>query len=62
MIHYDADHNLHCMITGRKDFMMMKNTEQNRKFLYFFKKVSAYCDKLIVIKHTVTSSRFIYYL
>eukprot|EP00112_Aurelia_sp_Birch-Aquarium-sp1_P001864 Seg1202.12 transcript_id=Seg1202.12/GoldUCD/mRNA.D3Y31 product="Lysine-specific demethylase 8" protein_id=Seg1202.12/GoldUCD/D3Y31 len=25
VIHYDADHNLHCMIAGRKDFMMIEN-------------------------------------
>jgi len=25
VIHYDADHNLHCMIAGRKDFMMIQN-------------------------------------
>lgn len=22
-LHYDADHNMHCMITGRKDFIMV---------------------------------------
>ena len=23
MIHFDADHNIHCVVTGRKDFMMI---------------------------------------
>ena len=40
VIHYDADHNLHCMIVGRKDLIMVKNTEQNRKWLYMSSKVS----------------------
>eukprot|EP00794_Sanderia_malayensis_P012097 gene12097-13347_t len=33
VIHYDADHNLHCMIAGRKDFMMIKNKYSEK--LYF---------------------------
>ena len=40
VIHYDADHNLHCMIVGRKDLIMVKNTLQNRKWLYMSSKVS----------------------
>lgn len=34
VIHYDADHNLHCLVSGRKDFIMIE-----RKYaedLYFF--------------------------
>lgn len=23
MIHFDADHNIHCLVAGRKDFMMV---------------------------------------
>ena len=23
MIHFDADHNIHCLVAGRKDFMMI---------------------------------------
>ena len=42
VIHYDADHNLHCMITGRKDLIMVKNTQQNRKWLYMSAKVRFY--------------------
>eukprot|EP00794_Sanderia_malayensis_P012073 gene12073-13317_t len=38
VIHYDADHNLHCMIAGRKDLIMVRNTPQNRKWLYMSKK------------------------
>ena len=39
VIHYDADHNLHCMIAGRKDLIMVQNTQQNRKWLYMSAKV-----------------------
>lgn len=41
VIHYDADHNLHCMIAGRKDLIMVKNTQQNRKWLYMSAKVGS---------------------
>lgn len=37
VIHYDADHNLHCLVSGRKDFIMIE-----RKYaedLYFFEMV-----------------------
>ena len=37
VIHYDADHNLHCMIAGRKDFMMIEN--KYSEDLYFGPKV-----------------------
>ena len=37
VIHYDADHNLHCMIAGRKDFMMVEN--KYSEDLYFGPKV-----------------------
>jgi len=37
VIHYDADHNLHCLVSGRKDFIMIE-----RKYaedFYFFEMV-----------------------
>ena len=37
MIHYDADENLHCIINGSKDFMMVKN--KYKQFLPLFEKV-----------------------
>ena len=37
MIHYDADENLHCIINGSKDFMMIKN--KYKQFLPLFEKV-----------------------
>ena len=37
VIHYDADENLHCIINGSKDFMMMKN--KYKHFLPSFEKV-----------------------
>ena len=29
-LHYDADHNLHCMITGRKDVIMVDSKYKGR--------------------------------
>ena len=40
VIHYDADHNLHCMIAGRKDFMMIEN--KYSEDLYFGPKVCSH--------------------
>ena len=40
VIHYDADHNLHCMIAGRKDFMMIQN--KYSEDLYFGPKVCSF--------------------
>ena len=40
VVHYDADHNLHCMLAGRKDFMMMNNNVTTKRNLYFKGKVS----------------------
>ena len=37
VIHYDADHNLHCLVAGRKDFIMIE--EKYYGDLYFFEKV-----------------------
>lgn len=36
VIHYDADHNLHCLVAGRKDFIMIE--EKYYGDLYFFEK------------------------
>ena len=38
VIHYDADHNLHCLVTGRKDFIMMEKKYYTD--LYFLEKVN----------------------
>ena len=38
VIHYDADHNIHCLVAGRKDFMMMDKAE-NVENLYMVDKV-----------------------
>jgi len=37
VIHYDADHNLHCLVAGRKDFIMIEKKYYND--LYFLEKV-----------------------
>ena len=37
VIHYDADHNLHCLVAGRKDFIMIEKQYYND--LYFLEKV-----------------------
>ena len=37
VIHYDADHNLHCLVAGRKDFIMIE--KQYYSDLYFLEKV-----------------------
>lgn len=37
VIHYDADHNIHCLIAGRKDFMMI-NKKGNEGYLYMVEK------------------------
>ena len=44
VIHYDADHNLHCLIVGRKDFIMIDKEQYEN--LYFNKKV-----RLIIWTH-----------
>lgn len=36
VIHYDADHNLHCLVAGRKDFIMMEKKYYTD--LYFLEK------------------------
>lgn len=38
VVHYDADHNLHCMIDGRKDFIMINNNLTTKTNLYFKRK------------------------
>ena len=38
VIHYDADHNLHCLVAGRKDFIMIER--KHYKDLYFIEKVN----------------------
>lgn len=38
VIHFDADHNLHCLVAGRKDFIMIER--KYYKDLYFLEKVS----------------------
>ena len=47
VIHYDADHNLHCLVAGRKDFMMIE--KQYYKDLYFLEKVSSVCKRNIFV-------------
>ena len=37
VIHYDADHNLHCLVAGRKDFIMIE--KKYYEDLYFLEKV-----------------------
>ena len=37
VIHYDADHNLHCLVSGRKDFIMIER--KHAEDLYFFEMV-----------------------
>ena len=37
VIHYDADENLHCIINGSKDFMMIHN--KFKEYLPIFQKV-----------------------
>lgn len=37
VIHYDADHNLHCLVAGHKDFIMIEKKYYND--LYFLEKV-----------------------
>lgn len=36
-LHYDADHNLHCLITGRKDFIMYDPKHMDRFDMKVFK-------------------------
>lgn len=38
VVHYDADHNLHCMLDGRKDFIMINNNITTQTNLYFKRK------------------------
>ena len=38
VVHYDADHNLHCVLAGRKDFMMINNNITTKTNLYYKKK------------------------
>jgi len=38
VIHYDADHNLHCLLAGRKDFIMINNNLTTQTNLYFKRK------------------------
>lgn len=35
VVHYDADHNVHCVIDGRKDFIMINNNFTTKTNLYF---------------------------
>lgn len=38
VVHYDADHNLHCLLDGRKDFIMINNNITTQTNLYFKRK------------------------
>lgn len=38
VVHYDADHNFHCVIDGRKDFIMIPNNLATKTNLYFKQK------------------------
>lgn len=40
VVHYDADHNFHCIIDGRKDFIMIPNNLATKTNLYFKQKVN----------------------
>ena len=42
VVHYDADHNLHCLLSGRKDFIMISNNITTQTNLYFKRKVNTY--------------------
>ena len=55
VIHYDADHNIHCLIAGRKDFMMM-NKNDNENYLYMVKKVCAKFNYIRSLKKLLVSS------
>ena len=30
VVHYDADHNIHCLLSGRKDFIMIERRYQHK--------------------------------
>ena len=55
VIHYDADHNLHCIVTGRKDFMMIdqkfsddfKLTKVRQTYCWFFGIHYNFCSFLL---------------
>ena len=55
VIHYDADHNIHCLIAGRKDFMMM-NKNDNENYLYMVEKVCAKFNYIRSLKKLLVSS------
>lgn len=40
VVHFDADHNLHCMVAGRKDFIMIEKKYYTD--LYFIEQVSRF--------------------
>ena len=46
VIHYDADHNIHCLITGRKDFMLVE--KKYGEDLYLLEKVNITYDPLVI--------------
>lgn len=45
VIHYDADHNLHCLLAGRKDFVMIDPIYYEE--LYMVEKVSSCRDSVL---------------
>jgi len=51
VIHYDADHNLHCLVAGRKDFIMIEKQYYND--LYFLEKVGWSSQWNGFISHTL---------
>ena len=40
VVHFDADHNLHCMVAGRKDFIMIEKKYYTD--LYFIEQVNSF--------------------
>lgn len=40
VVHFDADHNLHCMVAGRKDFIMIEKKYYTD--LYFIEQVNRF--------------------
>ena len=46
VIHFDADHNLHCLVAGRKDFIMI--AREHFEHLSFHEKVDKIASQLYV--------------
>ena len=58
VVHYDADHNFHCLIDGRKDFIMIPNNLATKTNLYFKQKVQINQINPRIIKKTIKLKGF----